>query len=68
MPGLNRTGPLGEGPMTGKKQGRCKPNQKKETRETEATSRTGRRLGVGKGRMRGRKKGIGMGQARGKRQ
>ena len=27
MPGLNRLGPLGDGPMTGRRMGRCNPSQ-----------------------------------------
>ena len=66
MPGLNRTGPLGEGPMTGRKQGRCNPNNRKSVYEAKDRPLTGRGLGLGKGRMRGRGKGKGLGQARGK--
>ena len=64
MPGLNRTGPLGEGPMTGRKQGRCNPNNRKNLSEAPSRPLKGRGLGLGKGRMHGR--GKGMGQARGK--
>ena len=31
MPGLNRKGPQGDGPMTGRKMGRCNPNNKGKT-------------------------------------
>lgn len=33
MPGLNRKGPLGEGAMTGRKLGRCNPDNKGKTDE-----------------------------------
>jgi hypothetical protein len=28
MPGLNQTGPMGQGPMTGRRAGRCNPADK----------------------------------------
>ncbi|MBW8331070.1 MAG: DUF5320 domain-containing protein [Prolixibacteraceae bacterium] len=28
MPGLNQTGPMGQGPMTGRRAGRCNPSVK----------------------------------------
>ncbi len=31
MPGLNRRGPQGEGPMTGRRMGRCNPDNKGKT-------------------------------------
>jgi hypothetical protein len=31
MPGLNRQGPNGEGPMTGRRMGRCNPDKKGKT-------------------------------------
>jgi len=31
MPGLNRRGPNGEGPMTGRRAGRCNPDNKGKT-------------------------------------
>ena len=31
MPGLNRRGPNGEGPMTGRRMGRCNPDNKGKT-------------------------------------
>lgn len=66
MPGLNRTGPLGEGPMTGRQQGRCNPNRKNSIPEAPERSLTGRGLGLGKGRKRGRSKGKGLAKAWGK--
>jgi hypothetical protein len=33
MPGLNRKGPLGEGPRTGRGLGRCNPQNKGKTEE-----------------------------------
>ncbi len=45
MPGFDRTGPEGEGPMTGRKQGRCAGNEERQRPE-------GRGLGLGRGRGR----------------
>lgn len=61
MPGLNRKGPEGKGPMTGRKQGRCNPKADK-TGELvqEPTPGRGTGRGKGKGKMakgKGRKKG-----------
>jgi hypothetical protein len=33
MPGLNRRGPVGNGPMTGRKMGRCNPGNKGKNEE-----------------------------------
>jgi len=69
MPGLNQTGPAGQGPMTGRRMGRCansgadQENQNEGDRET--TNKTieetfwGRGFGFGFGRGRG---GRGMGR------
>lgn len=54
MPGFDRKGPEGEGPMTGRKQGRC--NERDEEQRPE-----GRGLGLGRGR---RNRGRGKGQGR----
>lgn len=53
MPGMNGTGPLGQGPLTGRGQGRC----------GNAGQATGQGMGVGFGRRAGF--GGGMGQGRG---
>ncbi len=71
MPGLNRKGPIGEGPMTGWKMGRCNPDNKGKTDEEILQSRSetdqeqgpygrGRRLGKGRGFGKGLGRGIGM--------
>jgi hypothetical protein len=39
MPGLNRRGPNGEGAMTGRRQGRCNPENKGKTEEDILKSR-----------------------------
>ncbi len=54
MPGFDRTGPEGEGPMTGRKQGRCTGNAERQQPE-------GRGLGLGRGRGR---RGSGRGEGR----
>ncbi|HKK10347.1 MAG TPA: DUF5320 domain-containing protein [Bacteroidales bacterium] len=54
MPGFDRTGPEGEGPMTGRKQGRCTGRDEEQRPE-------GRGLGLGRGR---RNRGRGKGQGR----
>lgn len=69
MPGFNRLGPLGEGPMTGRKMGRCNPpNSEKsnaglftdsaDSKKPEAIER-----GHGRGRCMGRGHGWGMGRS-----
>ena len=69
MPGLNRKGPQGEGPMTGRKMGRCNPDNKGKTDEEISQNRvsalepglgTGRGLGRGRGFGKGFGKGLGM--------
>lgn len=45
MPGFDKTGPEGKGPMTGRGMGPCNPNTPKDL---------GRGLGRGRGRGRGR--------------
>ena len=77
MPGLNRRGPLGEGPRTGRGLGRCNPQNKGKTEEEILQSRMennsneesffgrGRQLGYGMGRGLGRGNGLGLGRGRG---
>ncbi len=69
MPGFNQTGPMGQGPMSGRKMGRCTnfgANLKNQTVETKENSNEnlpenfqGRGMGFGRGRG-GR--GFGMGR------
>ncbi|OAG28741.1 DUF5320 domain-containing protein [Thermodesulfatator autotrophicus] len=61
MPGLDRTGPWGEGPMTGRGLGLCTP----EGRELLARGPWGRGFGWGRGWRRGRGFGWGRGWGRG---
>lgn len=74
MPGLDRTGPFGEGPKTGRGLGRCNP-ENKDTDFTEAEKTglgrsnrfrggagAGGRIGRGMGRGTGRGTGRGMGR------
>ncbi len=78
MPGLNQTGPMGEGPMTGRKMGRCtnyttqKPEESTEiNKEPVGFWNRSFRLGLGLGRRngcRGRRGGMqqGFGRANGR--
>lgn len=60
MPGFNQTGPVGQGPMTGRRMGRCtnfganlkvQPNPANENSEQRLTDdNSGRGLGLGRGR------------------
>jgi hypothetical protein len=68
MPGLNHKGPMGNGPMTGRKMGKCTnfgAGKKSSTEETERENSTmtskGRGMGRGLGRGQG---GQGMGMGR----
>lgn len=69
MPGLNRRGPNGDGSMTGRKMGRCNPDNKGLTDSELLQKRIGtnpsqnffQELGMGRGRGIGRGMGRGMG-------
>jgi hypothetical protein len=68
MPGLNRRGPNGEGAMTGRKMGRCNPDNKGKTDEEIIQSSSIAAVanpGIGRGRGRGMGKGLGQGLGRG---
>jgi len=72
MPGLNRKGPNGEGTMTGRRLGRCNPDNKGKTEEEILQSRnsstpTEQVEGRGQGRGHGFGKGLGLGQGMGRR-
>ncbi len=67
MPGLDRYGPMGQGPMTGRKMGKCtnyganlKDSNNTEQPENNTKSFFGRMVGYGRGIRRGQ--GIGRGQ------
>ena len=71
MPNLNRKGPNGEGAMTGRKMGKCNPENKGKTDEEIIQNKTvpsqpGKGMGCGQGRGlgfgRGKGKGQGLGQ------
>lgn len=71
MPGLNQTGPMGQGPMTGRRMGRCtnfgasfrnSDGAKENTNGNLPEDFYGRGFGYGRGRC-GR--GLGMGRRRG---
>lgn len=69
MPGLNRKGPNGEGPMSGRKMGRCNPANKGKTEEeimqtrNEIPSKNENGQGLGYGRANRQGLGRGMGRA-----
>ncbi|MBW2264857.1 MAG: DUF5320 domain-containing protein [Deltaproteobacteria bacterium] len=50
MPGFDRTGPMGEGPKTGRQLGRCNSKQQTQSAEVDQDQQMnrGRRLGVGR--------------------
>lgn len=65
MPGLNRRGPQGEGPMTGRRMGRCNPDNKGKTddeilQNRDSSAEPGQ--GMGRGFGLGRRFGLGRGQ------
>jgi len=67
MSGLNRKGPNGEGAMTGRRMGRCNPDNKGKTDDEILQNRTsseqlGQGMGQGMGRGLGRGRGLGKGQ------
>lgn len=70
MPNLNGTGPQGEGPLTGRRRGRCKDTEKSETHMNPSEikdviyglGRGGRPRGGGLGKGQGRRKGFGRNQ------
>ena len=72
MPRLNRRGPNGDGPMTGRRMGRCNPDNKGQTddeflqNKVEPTKDQNNILiGRGLGRARGFGKGFGLGGGKG---
>jgi len=67
MPGLNRKGPDGEGPMTGRRMGHCNPENKGKTdlgiQQSQMSSREpgqGRGPGMRRGLRKGLRQGGGM--------
>lgn len=62
MPGLDRKGPQGDGPKTGRGLGKCNPDTKTQD-ENSAETQYGRGLGrrMGRGQRAGRGRGRGMG-------
>jgi len=65
MPRLNSRGPNGEGPMTGRKMGRCKSDEKLPAAEPEQGVGAVNRRGAGMGKGKGMGKGLGKGKGRG---
>jgi hypothetical protein len=66
MPGLNQTGPMGQGPKTGRGMGRCNPDNKGKTddeilQNKDSSLEPEQRLGRGLGLERG----FGMGRGQG---
>jgi hypothetical protein len=70
MPNLNGTGPQGEGPLTGRRRGRCRDTEKSETQKNPSENkdviyglgRGGKPHGGGTGKGQGRRKGFGRNQ------
>jgi hypothetical protein len=60
MPGLNRKGPNGEGPMTGNQQGLCNPKNK--DKDFSSVSGRGQNKKEGRGLGLRKKKGRGLGK------
>jgi len=54
MPGLDRTGPKGQGARTGKGMGKCNANKKNLNNAAQEDSPGGRGLGRGRGFRRGK--------------
>lgn len=70
MPGLNQTGPLGQGPLTGGQQGRCaQPNEPMAKNENGTLQQPagGTRGGGGCRRRGGSGRGVGQGAGMGRR-
>ncbi|MGE4587217.1 MAG: DUF5320 domain-containing protein [Mangrovibacterium sp.] len=67
MPGLNRKGPAGEGAMTGRRLGRCQPENKGKTdNEILQNQQSSRLSGQGRGSGPGRGLGLGRGLKKGR--
>lgn len=69
MPGLNRTGPFGDGPKTGRGLGRCNPDNKDiefSAAEVAGLGRSHLFRGGGTGKGPGRRMGRGMGPGAGR--
>ncbi len=62
MPGYDKTGPQGQGPMTGRGMGRCRNNGDVPANEERIDGESTTLLGLGRG---GRPRGGGMGRCRG---
>ena len=58
MPGLDRTGPEGQGSRTGRQMGKCAPKQE----ESDGENGFGKALGRGRGRGFGKGPGRGLGR------
>lgn len=69
MPGMNRKGPLGNGPLTGRQQGLCRQNGSKATGQLQQQRATDQEQNqaTGQGRMtrQGLEQGSGRGQGKG---
>lgn len=72
MPGFDRTGPEGQGSQTGRKMGKCNPNNQESTKQLDVKEfprglgrRFGRGMGKGPGLGRGAGKGLGRRMGRG---
>ena len=64
MPGFDRTGPRGEGAMTGRGQGRCNPEGAPSFNGNPMDRMSGRGQGGGRGLAKGHGRGLGRGSRR----
>jgi len=68
MPGFDRTGPEGQGSQTGRRLGKCNPNNQESSEQSDVKEYPrglGRRFGRGMGRGFGRGAGRGLGRRNG---
>ncbi len=64
MPGFDRTGPVGQGPKTGRGLGKCNPDNQDNTNSESFFPRFGLRFGRNAGIRSGQGRGRGMGRNR----
>jgi hypothetical protein len=67
MPRGDRTGPQGQGPMTGRGRGKCNPNDRASTPREQAGMGSGRKADRNRGQGSGRRAGRGQAKGRGRR-
>jgi len=62
MPGFDKTGPLGQGSMTGRKRGRCRDTQTAQSEKTSEQTAENKEVVYGLGRGGRRRGGAGLGK------